>query len=76
LGSRVLGLQHLPTGEGQKLWGERSRPVGGLLHLLQLVEVPVSAFQVHEKELGVPGDDGEEVVEVVCNPSLPPFEQS
>ena len=65
----VLALQHLLAAEGQELPGETGGAIGRLLDLLDAATERIVRLQPAEEDRAAPGDDGEEVVEVVGHPA-------
>ena len=69
---QVLPLQHLLAAEGQELAGEAGGAIGGLLDLLHAAAERIVGLQPAEEHRAAPGDDGEQVVEVVGHPAREP----
>ena len=60
-------LQHLPAAEGQQLPGQCSCPVRGPENLLDRPARLCILGMLLQKDLTIAGNDGQQVVEVVCD---------
>ena len=58
--------------EGEELAGQRGGPMGGGEDQLELLAQLVAPAQPVDHELAAPGDDGQEIVEVVGHPAREP----
>ena len=67
-----LGMEHLPAAEGQELAGECGAPLAHLLDLPQVLAGSVVAGETGERQLGLAGDGGEQVVEHVGDAAREP----
>jgi hypothetical protein len=61
-------LDGLPPAEQEELLGEVRRPLGGLEHARDVVPPRVVVRHVHERDVPVPDDGRQDVVEVVGHP--------
>ena len=65
-------MSHLPAAEGEQLTGERAGAVSGFSNRFYFFQQCRGAAQRFAQQMGVAGDDGQQIVEVVGNPSGKP----
>jgi sodium-dependent dicarboxylate transporter 2/3/5 len=64
-----LPLQHLLAAEGQELAGEPGRAIRSLLDQVHVLPEGIVRLEPSQEQCAAPGDDGEEIVEVVGDPA-------
>lgn len=63
------GVHHLAAGEREHLPREVGGPLGGLLDLVEILQRLHVPLEVRPQELAESEDPGEDVIEVVCDPT-------